>query len=48
MSKLQNKLFAKLNRIEEIGPKILLDVRVCEEHLVSLVSHPLAQVEKLG
>ena len=48
MSKLQNKLFAKLNRIEEIGPKILLDVRVCEEHLASLVSHSLAQVEQLG
>ena len=47
MSKLQNKLFAKLNRIEEIGQKILLDLSICAEYLASLVVYALAQMEKL-
>ena len=47
MSKLQNKLFAKLKRVEEIGQKIQLDVRDFEEDLTSLVDYSLVQARKL-
>ena len=47
MSKLQNKLFAKLQTVLEIGQKLLLDVKVCEEELTSLVDYALVKVGKL-
>ena len=47
MSKLQNKLFAKLDCIENIGQKTLRDVGVCEEILASVYQTSLAQFENL-